>query len=124
MKNLILPLAFLLTIISCAKEEQSIIGTWKGKNYAGQDIQWVFNADGTASSARGAASQQMTYKIDKTKTPYHLNVNSLVDTNTLRAIYQFTDNGKLMIGIGKELVTVRPTGFSGPNLQKLVLTKD
>jgi hypothetical protein len=123
MQKSIVLIIILAAAFSCSNEKNSIIGTWKGKNYAGEDILWVFNPDGSAGTSRGAAIQQMIFTTDETKSPHHLNVNSLVDTNTLRAIYKFTESGKLIIGINKDPVTIRPADFNTPNLQRLSLTK-
>lgn len=110
-------------MISCTQEEVSIIGEWQGKNHSGQDIQWNFDDQGKAVSLRGSAVQDMFYQVDNTKDPFHLNLNSTVDTNTLRAIYRFTEGGKLVIGINNDLVTKRPAGFEDQGVQKIILSR-
>ncbi len=123
MRSLLFNLLLLILMTACTQQSNSILGEWKGKNHSGQDIQWNFESGGKAVSIRGSAVQDMFYMVDNTKDPWHLNLNSTVDTNTLRAIYRFTDTGKLVIGINNELVTRRPSGFDDPGVQKLILTK-
>ena len=124
MKKTLFFLSFLLFTLASCSNENTLIGTWNGKNYDGLSVKWTFEADGSASSAKsGGAVQEMKYVTDDTKTPRELNLNSLVDEGTLRAIYKFTDKGKLVIGIDQD-VTIRPKGFGTPGLQMLVLTKD
>jgi hypothetical protein len=123
MRSELFNLFFLILLTACSQPSNTIVGEWKGKNHAGQDIQWSFDRVGKALSVKGNVTQDMFYMIDNTKDPWHLNLNSNVDTNTLRAIYRFTDTGKLVIGINNELVTRRPAGFDDPGVQKLILTK-
>ena len=123
MKRIIFSLFILFLMSACGQKENSIIGEWRGKNHSGQDIQWSFNDQGKAVSIKGNTSQDMFYSVDNTKTPHFLNLNSTVDTNTLRAIYRFTEGGKLVIGINNELVTQRPAGFDETGVQKLILTR-
>ncbi len=123
MKRLTLIFIAFIFMTSCTQEEVSIIGEWQGKNHSGQDIQWNFDDQGKAVSIRGSAVQDMFYQVDNTKDPFQLNLNSTVDTNTLRAIYRFTEGGKLVIGINNDLVTKRPAGFEDSGVQKIILTK-
>lgn len=123
-KYLYLIVAAVFIIASCGQEAPSIEGNWKGKNHSGQDIQWTFDKVGKAIAVLGSKPQDMFYRIDNSHELWHLNLNSTVDTNTLRAIYRFTDSGKLVIGINKDPVTKRPTGFDAPGVQKIILTKE
>lgn len=123
MKRLSLIFIAIIFMISCNQEEVSIIGEWHGKNHSGQDIQWNFDDQGKAKSIRGSAIQDMFYKVDNSKDPFHLNLNSTVDTNTLRAIYRFTEAGKLVIGINNDLVTKRPAAFDDSGVQKIILSR-
>ena len=123
MKNILLLTSLLFfTLTSCTKEN-IITGAWKGKNNDGVGLLWTFSPDGKASSTKGNSPiQEMKYSTDKSKTPWHINLNSLVDDGTLRAIYKFTASGKLVIGINQD-VTIRPKSFTTPGLQLLILTK-
>ena len=124
MKKTLFFLSVLLFSLASCSNENSLIGTWNGKNYDGLNVKWTFQADGSASSTKsGGAVQEMKYVTDDTKTPKELNLNSLVDEGTLRAIYKFTEKGKLVIGINQD-VTIRPEGFAIPGLQMLILTKE
>lgn len=114
---------FVILLLACGQKEETIVGEWRGKNHSGQDIGWSFDGMGKAVSTKSGTVQDMYYSTDMTQTPYHLNLNSLVDTNTLRAIYQFTEKGKLVIGINNDLVTKRPAGFEDKGVQKLILTR-
>lgn len=123
MKQLLLGLTAVLIMAACGSEKNTIVGQWKGKNNTGHDIQWHFDDQGNAVSYLADIPQKMFYRVDDSQTPHMLNLNSTVDTNTLRAIYRFTETGKLVIGINNELVTRRPITFEEPDVERIILTR-
>ncbi len=56
----------LLCLGACSGEEQSVVGTWIGKD-GDDELLYVFREDGTGTAKAGNADADFTYAIDGNK---------------------------------------------------------
>ena len=78
--------------------ESRVVGTWKGQDQLGQEMQLTLEDDGTMTlrvgNARGSFIKQGTYSVDMSQSPAHFNIK-LTDRDEIRTICALIDNDRL-----------------------------
>ena len=121
---------FLLTSAFTPLPEEDLVGEWTGTDdTTGETISFVFNEDGTVEWDGVPAEANLTWELDATPDPMHLDVigkNVHTDeTMTLAFIVRFLDADELQLRAPSMDPSVRPEAFSesGDAEGELILTR-
>ena len=122
--------ALLFTSAFAPLPDEDLVGEWVGTDDAtGETISFVFNEDGTAEWEGVPAEADLTWELDATPAPMHLDLvgkNVHTDeTMTLAFIVRFLDADELQLRAPSMDPSVRPEAFSesGDAEGELILTR-
>ncbi len=125
-KSLPLMLALMALLLGCSKSpENRLIGEWKGTDTRGKAGTIIFNKDGSANLIEGNQVVEVTWSLDASKDPMHLDFFRGKDESdgVMRMIARFIGESKLQLRKSRDVET-RPANFtSSEDRNQLILER-